>query len=244
MSESLARAFLPGGSALGRRIRLIGMDAEAEWRTVVGVVRDVAGGNPLTNERNAMSIYVPLPQTPVSAVWVMVKHRGDDQGAQALLRQAMADQDAYLVPDRILSYEEVFGSFTMVTTATVKMFLGCFVFALVLAATGIYGLTARSVSQRTREIGVRRALGATDYRVVRWLMREGGTQLGIGMLVTAPAFVAVSVALSQLLALQISIFVLSATGVAVIVCAVVLVATYVPSRRAVALEPSRVLWQE
>jgi predicted permease len=244
VSESLAQAQWPDGPAIGKRLRLVGLGPEEEWRTVVGVVGDVLEGNPLTVARSSMSVYVPLRQTDASSVAVMIRHRGNEREAQTALRQVMSDHDPLLVPDRIVSYAELFSFFTMMTSATVKMFVGCFVFALVLAVTGIYGLTARSVSQRTREIGVRRALGASDLGIVRLLMREGGWQLGIGLLTTAPVMVAASAALTQVLALELAVFVVSGAGVAVVVAASVLAATYFPSRRAVALEPSRALWQE
>ena len=75
-------------------------------------------------------------------------------------------------------------------------------------------------------------------------MREGGTQLGIGVLLAVPVTAVASFVFSQILAMQVRVYVASAAGVIVVISCIVLWATYIPSRRAIALEPSEALWQE
>lgn len=113
-----------------------------------------------------------------------------------------------------------------------------------LAVTGIYGLTARSVALRTREIGVRRAMGATEGRIIRLFFRQGGRQLTFGLAVALLVGAATGFAFSQLLAVDPLIWLVSALAVPTAISMVVLTATYVPARRAVNMEPSVALWHE
>lgn len=103
---------------------------------------------------------------------------------------------------------------------------------------------ARSIGQRTREIGVRRALGATDGAIVRLLLGQGSRQLGIGALVALPLTGLAGLAVSRLFPIGIGL----AVGVAILVSAaitgLVLLATSVPTRRAIAVSPRDPLWRD
>jgi ABC-type antimicrobial peptide transport system permease subunit len=115
--------------------------------------------------------------------------------------------------------------------SVMRLFALCFGFALLLAVSGTYGLMARSIGRRTREIGIRRALGATDALVIRQLLGSGGRQLGIGVLFAVPVMSAVGFGFWHFFPL--GLFAPLATGVLVsaAIVSVVLLATYLPTRR-------------
>jgi ABC-type antimicrobial peptide transport system permease subunit len=124
------------------------------------------------------------------------------------------------------------------------LFGGAFGFALLLAVSGTYGLMARSIGRRTREIGVRRALGATDRIILVMLLSQGGRQLGVGALVALPLTLLVGWGFSRYFPVALSLAIATAVLVSVVVTGVVLLATWIPTRRAVAVEPREALWGE
>lgn len=244
VSRSLADRFWPGESPIGRQLRPAGVGDTTAWHTVVGVVDDVLLGNPLSRDRSALAIYLPLAQTGVRHAEVLFRHAGGELAARNALLETVAGADPLLIPDHVGSFDEMLGKMTLVARSVTTLFGGCFLFALVLAVSGTYGLMARSVGRRTREIGVRRALGATDGVIIRMLLRQGSLQLGIGAAVALPLTLAAGVVFSRFFPVPLSLPLGLAFAVAAVVATVVLVATYVPSRRAVRLEPRDALWRE
>ena len=109
---------------------------------------------------------------------------------------------------------------------------------------GTYGLMARSIGQRTREIGIRRALGATDRGIVGLLLAQGGRQLGVGVAIALPVMLAVGVGFGKFFPIAIAL----STGLALLVAgaivSVVLFATHIPTRRVLAISPRDALWRD
>ena len=241
VSESVARREWPTRSGLGERIRV---GVEPEWRTVVGVMSDAFLGNPLTKDRSPMVLYLPLAQTDVPEAAVSFKHMGNRDAATGALHRVLADVDPLVVSPQVQSIEEILAKSGLLARSTTKLFLSCFAFALVLAVSGIYGLMARSISQRTREIGVRRALGATDAGIVRLLLGQGGRQLGIGAVIALPVTLLIGIAFSRFLLVETYLTVATAVVVSASITAIVLAASYVPTRRAMTIEPRQALWQD
>jgi len=124
------------------------------------------------------------------------------------------------------------------------LFAGCFGFALLLAVVGTYALMARSIGQRTREIGVRRALGATDGMVARLMLAQGARQLGLGALVALPVLLVAGIGFSKYFPIGIVLTVAVALCVVGAIIGVVLTATWLPTRRVLAVEPRDALWRE
>ena len=110
--------------------------------------------------------------------------------ANARLHLAMGTLDPETFPDRVQSYDEILAKSALVAGGVSKLFGLSFAFALLLAISGTYGLMARAIGMRTREIGVRRALGATEGSIQRLLLTQGGRQLGIGAVVALPLMLA------------------------------------------------------
>jgi putative ABC transport system permease protein len=125
-----------------------------------------------------------------------------------------------------------------------RLFAGCFGFALLLAVSGTYGLMARAIGRRTREIGVRRALGATDGVIVRALLGQGGRQLGVGALVALPVMLLVGAGFSHFFPLGFGVAAAAGAAVVATIVGVVLAATYVPTRRVLGVAPRDALWRE
>jgi predicted permease len=231
------------GSSPGRRIRLTGLGADG-WRTVVGVVSDVPLGSPFSRRQIADAVYIPLSQSGADGFTAFLKHKGDAVAAQAAFYQALLAVDPQLAPPSISTYEEMLSKTTLLARSTAKLFALCFGFALLLAVSGTYGLMARSIGRRTREIGVRQALGANERTVLRMLLGQGARQLGTGVLIAAPIMALVSFGFWHFF----SITMVESVGVGVLVAAtivaVVLSTTYLPARRALRSGPRAALAHE
>jgi predicted permease len=243
VSASLASRTWPGTTPVGRQVQLTGLGERAEWRTVVGVVDDVPLGNPLSRDRSPVVIYVPLRQTAAPGATAIFRHRGQAGAAQAALHLVLRDLDATLEPPQVGSFDEMLAKTSLMARAVTRLFGLCFAFALVLAVSGTYGLMARSILRRTREIGVRRALGATDRTIVLMLLGQGARQLGVGALVALPPMLLVAVGFSHYFPVARALSMGSAVLVVLAVSGVVLLATWIPTRRAIRVEPRDALWQ-
>jgi predicted permease len=241
VSRAMATRYWPGTSPIGKEVRLVGL-GEAEWRTVVGVASDVPLGNPLARNRSRLAVYVPMSQRDVGAASLVFRHRGNPAAAVAAVHDALAALDpAYLTP-HIASADEILETTSLMARSVTNLFALCFGFALLLAVSGTYGLMAQSIGGRTREIGVRRALGATDGGIVRLLLGQGGRQLGIGAVVALPLLLVVGVGFSKFFPIGAALAVTSGILVAATIVGVVLAATYLPTRRALRVSPRQALW--
>jgi ABC-type antimicrobial peptide transport system permease subunit len=125
-----------------------------------------------------------------------------------------------------------------------KLFSLCFGFALLLAVSGTYGLMARAIAQRTREIGIRRALGATDGSIVHLLLSQGGRQLGVGAIVALPLMLVVGIGFARYFPVGVAVPVVTGVAVAATIVGVVLAATYLPTRRVLSVPPREALGSE
>ncbi|MFN0180958.1 MAG: ABC transporter permease [Gemmatimonadales bacterium] len=244
VSRALAEREWPGETPIGRQLRFSGAADSARWHTVVGVVGNVLHGNPLSRERSELAVYRPMVRLDLRGASALIKHRGDEAATRSALLETMAFLDPTIATDRLESYSEALAMMGRIARGTVNLLSVCFGFALLIALTGTYGLMARSIGRRTREIGVRRALGATDRTILRLLLGQGSRQLAIGAVVALPITAGAGVAFASVFPIGRGTAVAIAVGVAVAIAAVVLAATYLPTRRAVALEPREALWRE
>jgi predicted permease len=244
VSRALAEREWPGETPIGRQLRFAGSADSARWHTVVGVVGNVLHGNPLSRDRSALAVYRPMARLDLRAASALIKHRGDETAARTALLETMVGIDPAVVTNRVESYQEALATMARIARGTVNLLSLCFGFALLIALTGTYGLMARSIGRRTREIGVRRALGATDGTILRLLLGQGSRQLAIGAVVALPITIGAGVAFANVFPIARSTAVGIAVAVAVAISAVVLGASYLPTRRAVAMEPRDALWRE
>jgi predicted permease len=232
VSQAAADRYWPNRSPIGEQIRLAGADSGRTPRTIVGVVSDVLLGTPLSKNRSAVAVYLPLRQTSAPSATVIFKHRGDAAAAQSTLYRTLALADPRVVPPFVQTYDEILEKTSLIAASVTKLFAFCFGFALLLAVSGTYGLMARSIGQRTREIGVRRALGATDSGVTRLLLGQGARQLGVGILVALPPMIIVGIGFSKFFPIGAAVLAIAAVGVCGVIVGAVLLATAVPTRNA------------
>ncbi|MEN3339375.1 MAG: hypothetical protein V7647_3051 [Acidobacteriota bacterium] len=196
VNQSLARQVWPGAEAVGRRLRL-GRDPQDPWMTVVGVVSDVRHRGPAAPPRQ--EIYQPLSQRSFGSMAFVVRTGVDPYSTVPLIRNEIARLAPSLPMAHVATMEEHVARalsrprFMSVLTA---VFGGL---AVALALVGIYGVMAASVSQRTREIAIRIALGARTFEVVAMIAREAGTLAIAGVVVGVLAAWAASRVLAGLL---------------------------------------------
>ncbi|MEJ7812066.1 MAG: ABC transporter permease [Gemmatimonadaceae bacterium] len=234
ISEALARRDWPTESALGKRVKFQG-----EWRTVIGIVGDVKFRK-LSGDDEA-TIYAPLAQRAVSGLALLVRTRGRAATAVPAVRAALRE----VAPGAaVTAADEMTGlvarSFAEERYRTVLISLFG-VMAALLAAVGMYGVTARAVSRQTREIGIRLALGATTWRVARLIVGHTLSGVAIGVVLGALGAAATAKLLAPYL------FGVRSTDPATYAAALGLLgvasvaASVLPARRAARVEPAVVL---
>ena len=184
MSASLARAQWPGESAVGRRIDVRLGDRRPEQRTIVGVVGDVTYDPVGMSPIGLSAVYVPLPQFTGASTRILVRSFADEPRARSAMFEALTRVDPAITPE-IERYDEGQERITLVAGTVTKLFLGCGLFAVLLAVSGIYGMNRNAVVLRSHEIGLRRALGASNADVIATFMRQGTRQLAAGLGVSA-----------------------------------------------------------
>ncbi|MFN8650600.1 MAG: ABC transporter permease [Gemmatimonadales bacterium] len=243
VSAAFAARHFPPGRALGAQILLSGL-AETAPRTIVGVTGDLLLGNPFSRERSAEAVYLPLRQSAAVGTTAMFRYRGSEGNGRNAFYRAIGEVDPRLVPAGVTSLDEVLSKSSMLARSVSLLFGGCFGFALLLALSGTYGLMARAIGRQTREIGVRRALGATDPMITRMLLSQGGRQLGIGALAALPLTLLVAWGFARHFPISIGLSALTAVLVSATITLLVLFATWVPARRAIAIEVRDALWRE
>lgn len=243
VSRALARAHWRGGSPIGDQVQVT-VAGRPAWATIVGVADDVMHGDPLSRERSADAVWIPLLQAGVDGSAFVVRWKDGEVAARQALRAAFASVDPLLVPDTVQPFDEVLRKLGLITTSVSRLFAACFAFALLLALAGTFGLMSRAIGLRTREVGVRRALGASDASVTRLLLAQGGRQLGVGALAAAPLLVAVGVAFTRWFPIAAWIPAAAALLVPAAVVGLILGATWLPTRGVLRLTPREALWKE
>jgi|HubBroStandDraft_6_1064221.scaffolds.fasta_scaffold05097_4 putative ABC transport system permease protein len=242
ISRSLAESYWPGEDAMGKHIKRGEPDSKEPWLTVVGVVADVKY-NPYFQNVNGV-VYIPYEQSADGNAAFLLRTQGNPLGVasavRAKIRAVDEGQPVYEVMSLSkLTYETLVGiSFI----STMMAVLG--LIALVLAASGVYGVMAHSVTERTHEIGIRLALGADRFQVLRWIAARGIRLAGIGL--------ALGLALSYVLARLLSSLMIGVsatdplifTGIPALLALVAIVACYLPARRAMRVDPILALRHE
>jgi len=236
INTTLATRYFPETSPVGRRIRVTRSGVD-EWLTIVGVVGDIKRDRIDPDDRPELVVYVPYPYQQTESTGFTVRVAGDPGAITPLLRQQVRTLDADLPLFSMMTMDArrrlnfwQYGIFGWVFSVIGGI-------ALLLAAIGVYGILSYNVSQRTREMGVRLALGASAGSVQALIMRQGilltvaGVVLGLGV---------AAVATQQATALLYNVAPidpLSYTLVAAFLVAVAVFASWMPARRAMRVDP-------
>ena len=177
VNETLARREWPGENALGKRIQLHSTDEPA--LEVVGIARN-AKYRSLSEEPRSM-VYVPYEQSPTTDMVVVIRVRPGSENLAPTLRSIVHDLEPDLLIDANTSYENFMGIALLPSRAAAIITTVFGIVGLALASLGLYGVLAYSVAQRTREIGIRMALGAGAGSVRGMVLRDGAKLAGIGI---------------------------------------------------------------
>jgi predicted permease len=240
INESMARAAWPGRSPLGARVKFDDRP-ESPWRTVIGVVPDILHAN---NGRPEPAMYVPIEQEPAQFMSLVARGPGGPRSLVPALRDGLAATEPNLALYWIRTLDEALLLKTSGFRIVGTMFAIFAAVALALAAAGLYGVLAFHVGQRTRELGVRRALGADDGNILRLVARATGAQVLVGVIVGMALLPFLGRGLQAVMA-EMNAFdplVYSLTLLAML--CVALVATWIPTRRALRVDPAVALRYE
>jgi putative ABC transport system permease protein len=247
VNRAFAERYLPGGGALGTRVRL-GRSGERPWTTVVGVVADVAHTGVVDAVKPRW--YLPHQQFHLSTGWaprrqtVVLKTEGDPARVLDPVRRALMEMDPRLALAEVQTMEAVVRGAIAGPRLSSLLLLGFSVLALLLAAVGLYGVMAASVTQRRRELGIRLALGARPLQAFGLVLRQGARIVGLGLLVGVPGALLATRLFESLLFGIGPRDPLTFAVVPVLLAAVGFLAAYLPARRAARVDPRTVLQEE
>lgn len=236
INETMARQFWPDGTAVGRQIYI----SDPEPFVVVGVARD----HKVRSVGEAPRPYLHVPEGKVRAIGLVVRTTTPAASALPMLRDALWKLEPDIVFTEDVPAEQV-AAMTLAPTRIGAMALGAFgVLALLLAAVGVYGVVAYSVSRRTREVGIRMALGAERGQVLRMVLAQGGRFALAGIALGAVASAGLGRLLESLLYGVSGIDPLAYGAAVVLLLLIAGVANLVPAITASRIDPVRALQSE
>ena len=239
VNEAFARHFWPDGSAIGKRVKQSWPEVPTPWREIVGVVGDVKLDGAASD--TPMQVYMPAAQSIPHSAALVVRTSGDPALIRRPLEAAIHELDRDLPLYNVKTMDELRSASTAQQRVSMVVLAVFAAIALALAGIGLYGVIAQGVTERTREIGVRMALGAERRHVMRLFVGQGLRTALAGIAVGLAGAVGLSRFLAGLL-FQVSptdrptfgSVVLTLLGVAVAAC-------YLPARRATRVNPTAAL---
>jgi hypothetical protein len=240
VNETLARLAWPGQNPVGRQLR---SDLEgAPWLTVVGVVAD--GKYRTLTEAPQPYLLRPLAQQPRTSMTLVVKSRADHASTLAALRREVQALDPLMPLLDVKTMEQQMVKPLFVPRALATLAGTAAILALAIASVGLYGIIACSVSRRTREIGIRLAIGANPRRMGFEVMAQGLTIVGIGLTVGGLAALGLGRVLRRMLVGVGPADPMTFAGAIVVLIWVAAAASYLPALRASRVDPVVALRQE
>lgn len=244
ISEDMARRYFPNEDPIGMRLKTGGCTTDCDWTIIVGVVGDVKNGGLSAEDDSAM--YCPFTQEPVNIrmMHLVLRTEGDPTNLVATVRRQVNTIDPALALADIKTMDQLMSE-SLGQSRYRGVLLGIFAMvALILAAIGIYGVIAYAVSQRTREIGIRIALGARRRDIFRMVVGHGMMLSLIGVTIGVGASLMLMRFLSSLLYGVSSTDPTTFTSVVILLITVALLACSIPARRATRVDPMNTLRHE
>jgi len=245
INERTAQRYFPGMNPIGRQIRVsaqLARDARNGPKTIVGIVGNVKYDG--LDEETPAEIYLPYDQEHVDAFTVAVRTTQNPSGIVPSLRREVAGIDPLLPLANIKSLDALVDATIVGRRFTMVVFLAFAVFAAMLSAIGVYSVLAYLVSQRTKEIGVRLAVGASPSRIVWLVVREGLVLTAIGLAAGLVGALATGTWIRALLFGVTPADPMTFAGVGCALTAAAVFATYLPARRATNIDPTEALAAE
>lgn len=242
ISESCARTLFPNQDPIGKHIQIGGRHDDKEWMTIVGVVGDVQQYG--LDQPSNMAAYIPLAQDLSFGYNVAVRTTGDPRRMEQTVRQAFLSADNTQPVFHVRPLEDYVAE-SLAARRFTLMLLGLFGgLALVLAAVGIYGVISYAVSLRTREFGIRMALGAARKDVLQMVLRQGLKLAATGLVLGIVASVVFTRFLTALLFQVKPADMMTTLAVLLMLAVVALLANYLPAHRASHVDPNVALRYE
>jgi len=239
VNQTIAERYWPGLNPIGKHLA---NSRDMLPREVVGVVADVKFT--ALNAANVEEMYFPLQQNPWAATTLLVRAPGDSRALVAAVRAKIAEVDPTLPITGIASMEEVIGA-SVAQPRLIAQFVGVFAaFALLLAAIGIYGVMAYSVSSRLQEMGIRMSLGAAPGDIVKMVVGQGMRLALLGIVIGVTASLELTRLIASLLFGVHATDPLAFTAASAALLGSALLACYLPARRATRVDPIAVLRHE
>jgi putative ABC transport system permease protein len=236
VNEAWAKAYLHGEDPIGKSFKFT-YSPKQQYREIVGVVGNIADSQ--LDGKDEPVLYCPFDQDANSYINYLVRTAGNPAIAVGEVRDALTKIDPQLFAITPLTVEQIIQQSPSVFLRRYPSYLiGSFaVLALLLASIGLYGLISYSVSQRTREIGIRVALGAQEGDVLRLVMGQGAKLTAIGVAIGIAAALGLTQLMGSILYGVKATDPLTFIGVAVVLALVALAACYIPARRAMRVDP-------
>jgi predicted permease len=244
VNQRFASRFWPGESAVGKRLRLFEAQTPQPWLTVVGVVSNIVQNDATRQEFDPL-LYLPYRQKPQPAMWVMTRTRVPPATLVTGVRQALQSIDPNLAIG--------IGPFPLATRLAQNnanralyggLFLAFAAIALLLASVGLYAVVAHSVGERTREIGIRMAMGATARDILALVFRQGTAPIAIGLAVGLVGAFAVNRVLESVLVRVSPADPISFAAASLMLVASAALGCWLPARRASHVDPVVALRRE
>ena len=235
ISRGMAARFWPHGDALGQHIRLANAGSASSWLTVVGVVDNVRQN--WWDSPSQPVIYRPLLQAPDVGMRLVLRASANPTGYVSAVRAIVRRLDSSVAVDDIHTLQsEVTDSIGIIRI--MGLLMGVFgIVALVLSAVGVYGVLSETVAQRTREIGIRMALGASPLGVRKLILWQALRLTGIGLAIAVPLALAINRVMSTFVFGIVSMDARVILEFTLLLVVVALMAAYIPARRAMRVDP-------
>jgi predicted permease len=252
INQTMAQHFFPDGNPLGRHLRLSDSyveDGKERLLEIVGVVGDVKEGWPWTDywKDSKYTIYMPFNQQARTwvdpSIWYrlhvnfVVRTASDPAMLSAAMRRAIWEADGDQPIEKMTTMQELVSDMDSQRRFCLVVLSILAGVALVLATVGVYGIMSYSVSQRTHEIGVRRALGAEPGDILKPVLTQGAVLSLLGVALGLAGSLSLTSLLANFLYGVSPTDVVTLTGVAILLTAVALLACYIPARRATKVDP-------
>lgn len=245
VSEAFSRRYWPGEDPIGRRLKYGPRDSTQSWLTVVGMVRDVRFRDLRQDVSAEPAVYVPIAQTSVvPSVSLVARAHAAPASVLESLRTGIREIEPEAPIYSASTFEERLAELRKMTKSYTLLLSAFALVALLLAAVGIYGVTAFSVTHRTQELGLRMALGARPTDVLVSVLRQGllttAAGLGLGLAAASALTRAFESLLYEVRAGDPGVL----AAVSAVLACVALAATYAPARRVTKIDPLSALRYE
>lgn len=235
VSRAMAETYWPDGSAVGRRFKIGSLENDNPWLVVVGVADNIRHFG--LDREVLREFYAPYSQAAWPVMTVVARTVGEPLSWQTPMRQAIRQVDGDLPVARVRSMEDVVGLSTSWRQTPMRLLSAFAIVGLLLAATGLYGVLAYYVSQRTREIGVRAALGASRAQLGSLVIRQSIVPIAAGVILGIAGSLASGRLLQEFLYEVRPGDVQVIAAIVLLLIVVSLLASWLPARRAAAIDP-------